>query len=66
VPNVEAFGLGDVVGDAAEELLRGLDEVAGFVFGEVATFEDDASVVGEEESLRRFAARGFRGHGRSV
>jgi hypothetical protein len=44
---VEALCLGDVVGDAAEELLRGLDEVAVVVLGEVAAFEDDAGVVGE-------------------
>jgi hypothetical protein len=65
--SVGGFGLGDVVGDAVEKLLRGLDEVAFGVFGEVATLEDDAGVLGEEETLEPSSGsggRGFSRHGR--
>ncbi len=44
---VEELRLGDVVGDAAEHLLRRLGRAPLGVLGQVAALQDDAGVVGE-------------------
>jgi uncharacterized RDD family membrane protein YckC len=53
---------GDVVGDAAEELLRRLSEGAAGVAGEVAAFKNGAGVIGEID----VSIGALRRHGRPV